>query len=172
MKKIIYTFVLFFISALMIPGLAQEDDPVGLTPSDADAENVKTGKHYSPYAGRNFPTQVYWGETHLHTDNSLDARGFGAMVNVDEAFRFAKGEEITSSTGLRFKMGRPLDWLVVADHSDGMGVMKELIKGNPELLKDKQLRQWHNMFLACFKIFLPNRAGKTLVQSRFGNGSL
>jgi len=146
MKKKNYFLMLVFALAIVFPGFAQEDDPVGLTPTDEDSEGVRSRKHYSPYAGRSFPTRVYWGDTHLHTDNSLDARGFGALVDVDDAFRFAKGEEVRTSTGLMFKISRPLDWLVVADHSDGMGAMKEIIKGNPDLLRDPKLREWHNQF--------------------------
>jgi len=115
----------------------------------ADEESVKQGikkPSYSPYAGRGFPTRVYWGDTHVHTDNSLDARGFGVTLGPEEAFRFARGEEVTTSNGMRFMLSRPLDWLVVSDHSDGMGAMKEIIAGNPNLLKDPQVRKWHKAF--------------------------
>jgi hypothetical protein len=128
--------------------LAQEDDPVGLVPLPEDANNVARKPGYSPYAGRNFPTKVYWGDTHVHTDNSLDAKGFGANIGPEEAFRFARGEEVVSSTGVPMKLSRPLDWLVVADHSDGMGAMKEIIKGNQRLLKDPTVKSWHNSFRA------------------------
>ena len=47
---------------------------------------------------------------------------------------------------LKTKLSRPLDFLVVADHSDGMGAMKEIIAGNPRLLSDPQVRQWHEQF--------------------------
>ena len=97
---------------------------------------------YSPYAGRRFPTQVFWGDTHLHTSNSLDARAFGVTLGPEEAFRFARGEEVTSSHGLRLKLSRPLDWLVVADHSDGMGAMNEIVAGNPQLLRDPTVKDW------------------------------
>ena len=78
-------------------------------------------KHYSPYAGRTFPTQVLWGDTHLHTGMSMDAGAFGARLSPEDAYRFARGEELTSSTGQQVKLSRPLDFLVVADHSDNMG---------------------------------------------------
>jgi len=119
---------------------------VGMLPTDEDSGNVDRTPSYSPYAGRNFPTSVYWGDTHVHTDNSLDAKGFGARLNVEDAYRFALGEEVVSNTGIPFKLGRPLDWLVVADHSDGMGAMKEIIAGNPRLLSDPKVRKWHDQF--------------------------
>ena len=149
-SKLFSKFLPWILGLVMISGSvtwAQEEDPVGIVPYGEEATSQAGYKHYSPYAGRGYPTKVYWGDTHLHTNNSLDARGFGCIVGPEEAFRFARGEEVTSSTGLRFKLSRPLDWLVVSDHSDGMGVMKEIIAGNPDLLKDSQLRTWHSMFI-------------------------
>jgi hypothetical protein len=99
---------------------------------------------YSPYAGRNFPTKVLWGDTHVHTALSLDARAFGVTLDPDMAYRFARGEEVTASHGERVKLSRPLDWLVIADHSDAMGAMKEIINGNPDLLRDPVVKDWHD----------------------------
>jgi hypothetical protein len=126
------------------PAVAQQ---VGLVPTEEDVRSAIKEPSYSPYAGRHFPTQVYWGDTHVHTSNSLDARALGATLGPEEAFRFARGEEVTSATRLRVKLSRPLDWLVVADHSDAMGAMNEIIAGNPMLLKDPQVRKWHQMIL-------------------------
>jgi hypothetical protein len=122
---------------------AQEDNPVGLTLTAEDAAHITNEPNFSPYARRGFPTQVYWGDTHVHTDNSLDARALGVMLGAEDAYRFALGEEVTTSHGLPFKLSRPLDWLVVADHSDGMGAMKEIIAGNPNLLQDPQVKEWY-----------------------------
>jgi len=98
---------------------------------------------YSPYAGKNYPSQVLWGDTHLHTNLSLDARAFGVTLGPEEAYRLARGEEITTSHGERIKLSRALDWLVVADHSDGLGAMDEVVKGNPDLLTDPKTQDWH-----------------------------
>lgn len=70
---------------------AAESSPVGMIPTPEDARNVVRTPSYSPYAGRKFPTEVYWGDTHVHTDNSLDAKGFGANVKLDGAYKFARG---------------------------------------------------------------------------------
>ena len=88
----------------------------------AKAEKVFTGRAlYSPYAGRNFPTRPYFGDTHLHTSFSMDAGAFGARLGLRDAYVFAKGNEIKSSSGQPVKLSRPLDFLVVADLSDGFG---------------------------------------------------
>ena len=133
------------VAALMLSfsGFAYAADPVGLTPTDEDSDAMAMKRSYSPYAQRGFPTQVYWGDTHVHTNNSLDARGFGVTLGPEEAFKFARGDEVITSHGLPFKLSRALDWLVVADHSDGMGAMKEVIAGNPNLLKDPTVKKWH-----------------------------
>ena len=62
------------------------------------------GKSYSPYAGRAYPTAVLWGDTHLHTALSVDAGAFGNRLGLDEAYRFARGEEVVSSTGQRVRL--------------------------------------------------------------------
>ncbi len=98
---------------------------------------------YSPYAGKNYPARVLWGDTHLHTKLSLDARAFGVILGPEEAYRLARGEEVTTTHGERIKLSRPLDWLVVSDHSDALGAMDEVVNGNPELLKDPKTKDWY-----------------------------
>lgn len=128
------------------PSVQAQDKKLGGTVGEMSLSGDDAGifkKHsYSPYAGRRFPTQVYWGDTHLHTSLSLDARAFGVTLGPDEAYRFARGEEVTSTHGVRLKLSRPLDWLVIADHSDGMGAMSEIIDGNPQLLRDPAVKKW------------------------------
>ena len=99
---------------------------------------------YSPYAGRNFPTRPYFGDTHLHTSFSMDAGAFGARLTPIDAYRFARGEEVTSNSGQPVKLSRPLDFLVVADHSDGMGFFPQLMSGDPGLLATPQGRKWYD----------------------------
>jgi hypothetical protein len=124
-------------TALASPTMAQ------FIPSAESLEGLYPGAAYSPYAQRSFPSQVYWGETHLHTSISLDAGMFGNTLGPDEAYRFAKGEQVTSSTGLPAKLGRPLDWLAIADHSDLMGFATDLIDGNPAVTATEQGARWY-----------------------------
>ncbi len=98
--------------AIATPALAQDPVP----PKEALRDAFPAQKHFSPYAGRNFPTRVFWGDTHLHTSMSMDAGAFGARLTPEDAYRFARGEELTSSTGLKVKLSRPLDFLVVAPY--------------------------------------------------------
>jgi hypothetical protein len=128
---------------LILAAPAWAQDPV---PSAESLEGAfPAQKHYSPWAGRNFPTQVFWGDTHLHTGMSMDAGAFGARLTPEDAYRFARGEELTSSTGQQVKLSRPLDFLVVADHSDNMGFFPRLFAGDPEMLADPTGKKWYGM---------------------------
>ena len=125
-----------------------EDAPVSDvgTLDKATAEKVFPAKRaYSPWAGRDFPSRPLFGDTHLHTAFSFDAGAFGARLLPSDAYRFAKGEEITASSGQPAKLSRPLDFLVVADHSDNMGFFPDLLAGKPELLADPTGRKWYDM---------------------------
>lgn len=129
---------------MALPSAAQEiGGTVGEMSLTADDVGLFKAPGYSPYAGRSFPTAVFWGDTHLHTSNSLDARAFGATLGPEDAFRFARGEEVVATHGMHLKLSRPLDWLVVADHSDGMGAMNEIVAGNVDLLRDPKVKDWN-----------------------------
>ena len=125
--------------ALLIstPVLAQ------IHPSKESLSDMYPGKAYSPYAQRSFPDKVFWGDTHLHTRLSPDAGLFGNTLGLEEAYRFARGEEVVSATNQPVKMGRPLDWLVIADHSDMMGFSLDLDKGAPNILATEQGKRWY-----------------------------
>ncbi len=103
---------------------------------------------YSPYAGRHFPTRVFWGEMHLHSSYSGDAAAAGTRIGPEDALRFARGAEITSNTGQPVKLACPLDWVALSDHSDALGVISELIEGNPKLMADPVARRWNKMMNA------------------------
>ncbi len=106
------------------------------------------GKSYSPYAQRGFPSRVYWGDTHLHTTLSFDAGAFGNRLGADAAYQFARGDEVTATTGTPVKLARPLDFLVVADHSDNMGFFPDLLAGKPHLLSDPTGKDWYDRIQA------------------------
>src|SRR4030095_16914546 len=99
---------------------------------------------FSPYVGRDYPTRVLWGDTHLHTAISVDA-GTICRLGQEEAFRFARGEEVTATTGTRARLGRPLDWVVITHHAEMCGLMPQLLKGDPEILATEKGKRWYDM---------------------------
>ena len=127
-----------------IPAAAYAQD-TGNLDSAAAAKAFPSKPPYSPYAGRNYPTRPLFGDTHLHTSFSMDAGAFGARLTPRDAYRFARGEEVTASSGQPAKLSRPLDFLVVADHSDGMGFFPLLLAGGPTIQADSQGRKWNEL---------------------------
>ncbi len=152
MKRLLFRslLILSLLAAFSVAVFAQD------IPVNKEHVTGVSSPSYSPYAGRNYPTRVLWGDTHLHTSNSLDARAVGCIVGPEDAYRFARGEEVTSSHGERVKLSRPLDFLVVADHSDAMGAMNEIVAGNPDLMRDPTLKDWHERII---------QGGKTAVDA-------
>ncbi len=109
-------------------------------PTEVDIE-------YSPHINKSFPQRVFWGDTHLHTTYSPDAGLVGNFnLGPAAAYRFARGEQIQANNGMQVKLVRPLDFLVVADHSEYQGLMPLLRGGDPELLKNEVGKRWYNWF--------------------------
>ena len=122
-----------------------------LAPDKADLP--ETQKIYSPYVertvrDRNFAEGLYWGDTHLHTRYSTDAGMIGNTLGPGEAYRFAKGEEVISSTGQRARLIRPLDFLVISDHAENLGLAPMIAESNADLLKTEYGKKWHDMVKA------------------------
>ena len=112
-------------------------------------DGVKVGKReYSPYLHQALPNRVFWGDTHLHTSYSTDAGMIGNRLGPDQALRFAKGEKVVSSSGTQARLIRPLDFLVVADHAENLGLAPLIDESNPELLKDPWGKRVHDLVKA------------------------
>ncbi len=76
-------------------------------------------------------TQLYWGDTHLHTRYSFDAFLNGNLsADPDTAYRFAKGQSVIHPYHKTWmQLDQPLDFLVVSDHAELMGVLPALYEG-------------------------------------------
>jgi hypothetical protein len=137
--------ILISISAFLVlsvtPCFAQEFT----VPDDSHSGKVE---RYSPYVDQHFPQQVYFGDTHLHTSWSADAGLAGATLGPEFAYRVARGEAVTSQTGLPFKLVRPLDFVVVADHAENLGIYDYLDRGDPILKEGENGRRWLEYFNA------------------------
>lgn len=106
---------------------------------------AKEQKQYSATLEDDYPKTVLWGDTHLHTNLSQDAFQFGLTLGPEEAYRFAKGGVITATHGQKAKLKRPLDFLVIADHAEGLGSMQMLLKGDAKLLASPRLQMWYDL---------------------------
>ncbi len=138
------TIFIFIFAAACLPFLTGAVVAQDIAPPPVGKRN------YSVYVEQKLPNRVLWGDTHLHTSYSTDAGMGGALVGPEDAYRFARGEEVKSTTGLRVKLRRPLDFLVVSDHAENLGLAPFIRESNPVLLKNPLGKRWHDM----------NRAGK------------
>jgi hypothetical protein len=129
-------FSLLFSGSLAAQDLGDKPDP-----------GAFKGPSYSPWA-RDVPDQVFWGDTHLHTTLSFDAGAFGNRLGPEEAYQFARGNEVKSTGGFRVRLSRPLDFLVVADHSDNMGLFTRIFESHPEIMSDAEGRRIHDAIKA------------------------
>jgi hypothetical protein len=133
------------VALMFLAAWAQQPTPSDIGSLDKAAVEKAFKKPYSPYAGRTYPTRPLFGDTHLHTMYSFDAGAFGCRLGPKDAYRFAKGNEVVASLGERVRLSRPLDFLVVADHSDNLGFFTQLLAGDPKVLADPQGRKWYDM---------------------------
>ena len=107
------------------------------------ATAVFADAQYSTPVGKNYPLNLYWGDTHLHSRNSADAYSLGNMnLTAADAYRFARGEELTAHNGMRVRLRRPLDFLVVSDHAEYLGGYYRFGVGDPLVVNTETGRQW------------------------------
>jgi len=115
-------------------------------PSQAARNTIEAKKpDYSPYPDQKFPNRVYWGVAHVHTGYSFDSGMFGVTLTPDDLFKVARGGEVITDNGQRFKQDRPLDWVSITDHAEYMGISDQIRAGSPELLANPQGKRWYEM---------------------------
>ena len=120
---------------------AAQDAPL----TETDLKRAEQQKpDYSPYPDQHFPNRVFWGDTHNHTRLSFDDGLMGTTLGPEEAYRFARGEEVMSNSGLRAKLSRPLDFLVVSDHAEYLGLADLLNNADPDLLATDVGKSWYD----------------------------
>jgi hypothetical protein len=150
-NKSLFILTVLMIFALLPAGkILAQDSPLPENLEKALSEKYK-GKSYSPYAARDFANDLLWGDSHLHTGLSFDAGAAGCILTPEDAYRFARGEEVVSSFGIPVKLSRPLDWLAVTDHTDNMGFILDLIEGEPAILATEKGKDWHERLKTASK---------------------
>ena len=130
MRKTITLAALLLTTTALVSGCDKLEQAVG---GKAEVKNAA------------YPEQVFWGDTHLHTSNSVDAFGFGTRLGPEEALRFARGEEVEASTGTKAKLARPLDFLVISDHGEGIGATKALYDAPRIAITDPTMLRWYDL---------------------------
>ena len=135
---------------LVLAGLAISNSALGSEPAGYGVvmtEDVATEERvYSPFVNRAYPDQVFFGDTHFHTELSPDAGLVGTILDVDDAYRFARGEKVISNTGQPAQLIRPLDFLVITDHAEFIGLAPQIRESAPALLADPWGKRVHDLF--------------------------
>jgi len=131
LKGLFATLVFIIIPFASLPAAFLQGQELVVTEDDLARPKV-----YSPYAGRNYPDQALLGDTHFHTNLSFDAGLVGTTLDVDTGYRFARGEKVISNTGQPVQLIRPLDFLVITDHAEMIGLAPMIQESDPILLAD------------------------------------
>jgi len=133
LKIIVIATILFILNSCGTTEEKETDDTI-ISEEPETTDFIKRD-NYSPSVGDDNPRNVYWGDTHLHTKYSPDANLTGnEALGPADAFRFASGKEVTANNGMTAKLVRPLDFLVVTDHAEYMGLLPGIADGNKILL--------------------------------------
>lgn len=103
------------------------------------------GEGFSPYTKNPIPRQVLFGDTHLHSSLSFDAVGFGVTLGPDAAYRFSSGERVVASNGEPAQLSRPLDFVVLADHAESLGIMNLVREGDPRVVVNDTMAEWNRL---------------------------
>ncbi len=127
---------------------SQEMGKVSADDLTVSKKSAVSGKVYSPYVGRAYPDQVLFGDMHFHTNLSFDAGLIGTSLDVHDGYKVARGEKVISNTGQPVQLIRPLDFLVITDHSEMMGLAPAIRDSNPVLLADPWGKWVHERFNA------------------------
>ena len=140
---LVFPLVLATCGLSFVANLASASPYPGVTQDDLSEERI-----YSPYAGRAYADQVFFGDTHFHTDLSFDAGLIGTTLDAHDGFRMARGEQVISNTGQPVQLIRPLDFLVITDHAEMMGLAPAIRESSPVLLAEPWGRWIHERFNA------------------------
>jgi hypothetical protein len=134
MKKLALTFAISGAAVFCLPAGALAEGDAGTITKEKLENSFPKKRPYSPYADRNFPIRPLFGDTHLHTAVSFDAGIFGARLSPRDAYRFAKGQQVTTNTGQQAKLSRPLDFLVSRTIPTTWGCSRTLRRASPTSL--------------------------------------
>ena len=134
---------ILFVAGLVIMGLSQVAVAQEF-PTEADLKKGERKAEYLPYVDQHFPNRVFGDDTHHHSNFSFDDGLMGTKLTPEESYRFARGEELISNTGLRARLSRPLDFLVVSDQAEYIGLAEMLSNAAPDLLSTEAGKRWYD----------------------------
>jgi len=133
-------WIILFCSVQLLMACEQQKSgpPAAVAPQATSAAAIEPVAEASIH-----PQRVYWGDLHLHTRYSFDSYAFGnTALSPDHAFRFARGEAITAHNGEQAQLATPLDFLLVSDHAEFLGVLPGIEDGDETVLSTTLGKRW------------------------------
>ncbi|MBT4522514.1 MAG: DUF3604 domain-containing protein, partial [Halieaceae bacterium] len=115
------------IACLMLMGCVDErvaDQPATVDTGEIEVER-ETNRPGSA-ATHGAALKPYFGELHVHSQNSVDAYTTGVRVTPEDAYRYARGEPINHISGQTVQAAQAIDFMAVTDHSEYLGVLPTL----------------------------------------------
>ena len=122
LHRSVSALVLAIAVLLSLSACGDKPPPVDASEAETPPEVTTKDKVAESVIETNPLRNAYFGETHLHTAYSLDAYIGGARITPDDAYRFAKGEEMIIN-GRKHRISEPLDFAAVTDHAEYLGEM-------------------------------------------------
>jgi hypothetical protein len=113
---------------------------LGLTACSKSPPAVTSAEPAAPPAAPALPppnpeNNVYFGDVHVHTGWSFDGFTNGSKTTPTDAYAWAQGKAITGSGGPEMKIQTPLDFYMVSDHAEYMGVFNQMANPDSPLSK-------------------------------------
>ena len=136
-KSIYFSFFILLIVSCSEPTMKTEKELAEEKFGESNLVEHKT----SPNPDRN----AYFGDLHVHTENSFDAYSFGTTASPADAYKYARGEAIKHPTGYLIQLSRPLDFYAVTDHGIFLGLMKEAANPASEIGQYELTKPLHNL---------------------------
>lgn len=160
--RVLIATMLFTPALLLQSNALAQDAAVATETADDQAEVLQRAESYSP-SEENFPRQLLWGDTHLHTAYSFDAGMVGNRLSPEDAYRFARGETVTASVGIPARLRQPLDFLAVTDHAESLGLAPAIAEGNALVAEDPNASRMRDLIaegkpIDAYKVFAQLRA--------------
>ena len=135
--SIYFSFLALFIVSCSEPTMKTEKELAVEKFGESNLVEYKT----SPNPDRN----AYFGDLHVHTENSFDAYSFGTTASPSDAYKYARGEAIKHPTGYLIQLSRPLDFYAVTDHGIFLGLMKEASNPASEIGQYELTKPLHDL---------------------------
>lgn len=116
MLRVVVLVLLLPLVGVPVPARAERDRPYEITEERAECAD------FDPFR------RPFFGDTHVHTAYSFDARGQDTRNTPRDAYRFARGEAMgiqpydgEGNATRTIRIDRPLDWTMVSDHAEFLG---------------------------------------------------